>query len=296
MIPLLTTLFLIPGTHQIAAPGPVSIPLAGSSYLHLRWKSDKTSGYWSPPSLTLPAPGTYWISAATKPKLITYKAAAFEQLLRQKGIAMVQQYRSRYKLSAQPATILASDYAKTMIEVGPASPIAATALNLPIELILLHPQLIQLSFRGVPIYDIQIDIDGQPVGRTNGAGQLPLPSLTRAVKISATVVRSYPDQSTAAWEFFTATLTLPALHQRQAAIDNRQLPGHKLRRAQIEDDRVGNLVARTEASRRSLRLELLQWRRLSLLERNRSRRDTIDANFRSPGPRHGARHMNHARL
>ncbi len=247
MIPLLATLFLTPGTHHVAAPGPVGIPLAGPAYLHLRWKSDKASGYWTPPTLTLPAPGAYWISAATKPVIRSYKAADFEALLRQEGIAMILQYRRQYKMTAVPAKILASDFAKTLVEVGPSPAIAATALNLPVELILLHPQLIQLNFRGQPIYDIQINIDGRPFGRTNGAGQLPLPSLTRAVKISATVARSYPDHSTADWEFFTATLTLPALNERQATIDDRQLPRDKRGGAQIEQHSVGNVLARSES-------------------------------------------------
>ena len=85
MIPLLATLFLIPGTHQLAAPGPLSIPLAGPSYLHLRWKSDKASGYWAPPTLNLPSPGTYWISAATHPVVRAFKATDFEQLLRKEN-------------------------------------------------------------------------------------------------------------------------------------------------------------------------------------------------------------------
>ena len=296
MIPLLATLFLIPGTHQLAAPGPLSIPLAGPSYLHLRWKSDKSSGYWAPPTLNLPSPGTYWISAATKPVVRAFKATDFEQLLRQEGITMVQQYRRQYKLTAQPSKILASDYAKTMVEVGKPSPIAATTLNLPVELILLHPQLIQLNFRGQPIYDIQINIDGTPIGRTNGAGQLPLPSLTRATKMSATVARSYPDHATADWEFFTATLTLPQLDQRQAAIDNRQLPRHKGAGSQIEEHCIGHIVASAKSSGGSLSLQLLKGRSPRLLKRNGARGDAIDANLRGPGPRHGASHMNDASL
>lgn len=294
MIPLLATLFLIPGTHQLAAPGPLSIPLAGPSYLHLRWKSDKASGYWAPPTLNLPSPGTYWISAATKPVVRAFKATDFEQLLRKEGITMVQQYRRQYKLSAQPSKILASEYAKTMVEVGNPRPITAITLNLPVELILLHPQLIQLNFRGQPLYDIQINMDGSPIGRTNGAGQLPLPSLSRATKMSATVVRSYPDHSTADWEFFTATLTLPQLDQRQAAIDNGQLPRHKRAGSQVEEHRIGNIIACTKPPGWSLSLQLLQGSSPRFFKRNSTGSNAIDANLRSPGPRHRASHMNDA--
>ncbi len=294
MNPLLATLFLIPGTHQLAAPGPLSIPLAGPSYLHLRWKSDNASGYWTPPTLNLPAPGTYWISAATKPVVRAFKATDFEQLLQKEGITMVQQYRRQYKLSAQPSKILASEYAKTMVEVGKPSPIAATSLNLPVELILLHPQLIQLNFRGKPLYDIQINIDGTPVGRTNGAGQLPLPALSRATKMSATVVRSYPDHSTADWEFFTATLTLPQLDQRQAAIDNRQLPRHKGAGSQEEEHRIGNIVASAKPSGRSLSLQLQHHFSPGFFKRNSAGSNAVYADLRRPGPRHRASHMNDA--
>lgn len=296
MIPLLATLFLTPGTHHVAAPSPVSIPLAGLSYLHLRWKSDKASGYWTPPTLNLPAPGAYWISAATKPVIRAYKPADFELLLRQEGVTMIQQYRRQYKLTGVPAKILASDFAKTLVEVGPSPAIAATTLNLPVELILLHPQLVQLNFRGQPIYDIQINIDGRPFGRTNGAGQLPLPSLTRPVKLSATVARTYPDHSTADWEFFTATLTLPALNERQAAVDNRQLPGHKRRGAQKEDNGVGDVVARAESPGRRLRLQRPHWIGVGLVKGNGPWGDAIDADLRSPSSRHRAAHVDHAGL
>ncbi|WP_031500301.1 hypothetical protein [Bryobacter aggregatus] len=214
MIALLSTLFLIPGTHELVSPGPVNIPVAEQKAQHLRWKSAKASGYWDPPTLTLPAPGTYWISAATRAVVRTVKAPDFEQLIRQEGISMVQQYRKQYKLSAQPARILSTDYAKTLVRVGAPEEIIPIELNLPVELILLHPQLVQLKFRGQPVYDVQINLNGKPIGRTNGAGQLPLPALTQASQLTATVVRSYPDHTTADWEFFTATLTLPALSQR----------------------------------------------------------------------------------
>ena len=296
MIAFFVTLFLLPGTHELSAPGPVGIPLAGPGYLHLRWKSLKSSGYWNPPSLTLPSTGTYWVSAATTPRVISFTAAAFNQLIERDGSTMVQDYRRKYKLTSQPGKALSSDYAKTMITVGPPEPIVPVELNLPIEFILRYPQLVQLNFRGKPIPGIQISLNGKAIGRTNGAGQLPLPSLTSATKLSATVVRAYPDPTTAPWEFFNATLTLPPLSQRQATIDNRQLPGHKLRRGQIIDNRIGDLVASAEAPCGRPLLQLLQRRAVGLFKRNCPRRNTVHADLWSPGPRHRPRHVDHPGL
>lgn len=293
MIALFVTLFLLPGTHELSAPGPVGIPLTGSNFLHLRWKSLKSSGYWNPPSLTLPSTGTYWVSAATRPQVRSFTAAAFNQLIEQGGITMVQEYRRKYKLTNQPAKALSSDYAKTMITVGPPEPIAPVELNLPIEFILRYPQLVQLNFRGKPISDIQISLNGKAIGRTNGAGQLPLPSLTSATRLSATVVRAYPDPTTAPWEFFNATLTLPPLSQRQATIDDRQLPGHELRRRQVIDNRIGDLIASAEATSGSPLEDFLQRSTVSFRKGNRPRRNAVHADLWCPGPRHRPRHMDH---
>lgn len=296
MIAFFVSLFLIPGSQELSAPGPVSIPLTGPNYLHLRWKSLKSSGYWNPPSLNLPATGTYWVSAATKPQVRTFTAAAFNQRIEQDGITMVQDYRRKNKLTNQPAKALTSDYAKAMVTVGPPEPIAPVELNLPIEFILRYPQLVQLNFRGKPIPDIQISLNGKAIGRTNGAGQLPLPVLSSASKLSATVVRFYPDISTAAWEFFNATLTLPPLSQRQATIDNRQLPGHELRRRQVIDNSVSDLIAGTEATGGRPLEKFLQRRAVRFFKGNRPWRDAVHADLRCPGPGHRPRHMDHPGL
>ena len=228
MIAFFATLFLIPGSHELATPGPVSIPLPGPDHIHLRWKSLRSSGYWEPPTLKLPFAGTYWVSAATKSKVRTIPAATFNQLVINDGLTMVQQYRKQYKQLNEPGRIVTSDYAKTMITVGPPEPIAPVELNLPVEFILRYPQLVQLNFRGQPIEGIQISLNGKPIGITNGAGQLPLPVLNFPAKLTATVVRAYPDPGTAPWEFFNASLTLPPLSNRQAALGNGQLPCHGL--------------------------------------------------------------------
>lgn len=296
MIAFFATLFLLPGSHELATPGPVSIPLPGPDFIHLRWKSLQSSGYWSPPTLKLPFAGTYWVSAATKSTVRTIPAPAFNQLITQEGIMVVQEYRKQYKQQNLPGRIVTADYAKTMITVGPPQPIQPVELNLPIEFVLRYPQLVQLNFRGQPIEGIQISLNGKPIGRTNGAGQLPLPNLNSASKLTATVVRVYPDQSTAPWEFFNATLTLPPLSQRQAAIDNRQLPGYKLGRGHEVDHRIGNLVARAKPLGGRLGPQRLQGLTAGFLKRNRPRRDAVHADLRRPGPRHRPRHMNHARL
>lgn len=296
MIAFFATLFLLPGSHELATPGPVSIPLPGQDLIHLRWKSLKSSGYWSPPTLKLPFAGTYWVSAATKSIVRTITAQTFNKLLVQEGISVVQDYRKQYKQTNQPGRIVTADYAKTMITVGPPEPIQPVELNLPIEFVLRYPQLVQLNFRGQPIEGIQVSLNGKPIGRTNGAGQLALPSLNSPTKLTATVVRVYPDQSTAPWEFFNASLTLPPLSQRQAAVDHRQLPRHKLRRSHVIDNGIGNLVASAEATGGSLRKQRLQWRTPGLLERHRPRRDAIHADLRRPGPGHRPRHVDHSRL
>jgi hypothetical protein len=222
VIAFFATLFLIPGSHELATPGPVSIPLPGPDHIHLRWKSLRSSGYWEPPTLKLPFAGTYWVSAATKSKVRTIPAATFNQLVINDGLTMVQQYRKQYKQLNEPGRIVTSDYAKTMITVGPPEPIAPVELNLPVEFILRYPQLVQLNFRGQPIEGIQISLNGKPIGITNGAGQLPLPVLNFSAKLTATVVRAYPDPGTAPWEFFNASLTLPPLSQRQAAFGRNE--------------------------------------------------------------------------
>jgi hypothetical protein len=292
VIALFATLFLIPGSHELATPGPASIPLPGPDYIHLRWKSLRSSGYWEPPMVRLPFTGTYWISAATKSKVRNIPAPAFNQLLAQEGISFVQDYRKQYKQLNQPGRIVSADYAKTMITVGPPEPIQPVELNLPIEFILRYPQLVQLNFRGQPIEGIQISLNGKPIGRTNGAGQLPLPVLNSPSKLTATVVRVYPDQSTAPWEFFNATLTLPPLSQRQAAVDNGQLPGHKLRGSHVIDHGVRDFITSAKPPSRSFMKQGLQRRTARFLERDRPRRNAVDADLGSPGTGHRARHVN----
>ncbi|MBM3763423.1 MAG: DUF4198 domain-containing protein [Acidobacteria bacterium] len=268
MIPFLATLFLVPGSHELATPGPVSMKLPGSDYIHLRFKSLLTNGYWKPPSVKLPHAGTYWISAATKSVVRSIPAEAFNQLVVQDGLTMVEQYRKQYKQTGQPGRIVTSDFAKTMVTVGPPEPIQPVELNLPIEFILRYPQLVQLNFRGQPIEGVQVSLNGKPIGRTNGAGQLALPLLNMPSKLTATVVRVYPDQSTAPWEFFNASLTLPPLSQRQATIDYRELPGEELWRGEVKGDRVGAVIAGAEALGGRFAGELLEGIDIGFLEWN----------------------------
>jgi hypothetical protein len=284
----------MPGSHELATPGPVSLPLNGPGYLHLRWKSQRSSGYWEPPTLKLPFAGTYWVSAATKSQVRTIPAATFNQMLVQDGMTIVAQYRKQYKQTNEPGRVVTADYAKTMITVGPPEPITPIELNLPIEFILRYPQLVQLNFRGQPIADIQVNLNGKPIGRTNGAGQLPLPLLNSATKLTATVARAYPDPTTAPWEFFNASLTLPPLSQRQAAIDHRELPGDELRGRQVVDHGIGNLIARTEALGGRLGAEGLQGSSVGLFKGNGTGSHAVDADLGGPGAGHGARHVDDA--
>lgn len=216
MIEYFAALFLIPGSYELATPGSVQVPAPATAAIHLRWKSLRSSGYWTPPTIRLPLAGTYWVSAATKSVVRTIPAATFDQLAAKAGLDVIIEYRKKNKLRNQPGRIVTADFAKTMITVGPPEPIQPVELNLPIEFVLRYPQLIQLNFRGQPIEGVQVNLNDKPIGRTNGAGQLALPVLDSASKLSATVVRVYPDSSTAPWEFFNATLTLPPLSQRQA--------------------------------------------------------------------------------
>lgn len=284
----------MPGSHELATPGPVSVPLNGPGFLHLRWKSQRSSGYWEPPTLKLPFAGTYWVSAATKSQVRTIAAATFNQMLVQDGLSIVTQYRKQYKQTNEPGRVVTADYAKTMITVGPPEPISPIELNLPIEFILRYPQLVQLNFRGQPIADIQVNLNGKAIGRTNGAGQLPLPLLNSATKLTATVARAYPDPTTAPWEFFNASLTLPPLSQRQAAIDHRELPGNKLRGREEVDHGIGNLIASAKALGGSLGAEGLQGSRLSFFKGNGTRGHAVDADPGSPGPGHSAGHVDDA--
>jgi hypothetical protein len=252
VIAFLAALFLVPGTHEVATPGVVNLPLPGNDYIHLRWKSVRHEGYWKPPTLKLPFAGTYWVSAATKSVVRTIPADTFNKQIRDEGLTTVEDYRRKNRLTAQPGRIVSSEYAKTMITVGPPEPIQPIILNLPIEFVLLYPQLVQLNYRGYPIEGVLVSLNGKPLGRTNGAGQLPLPVLSFASRLTATVPRVYPDPSTAPWEFFSASLTLPPLNQRQATIDHRQLPGNELRGRQVVHHGVRNFIPRAKAARRRL--------------------------------------------
>jgi hypothetical protein len=276
VIAFFTTLFLLPGSHELATPGPVNIPLKGSSYLHLRWKSLRGSGYWEPPTLRLPIAGTYWVSAATKTVVRTMPAVEFNRLIASEGLSVVEEYRKKYRQQDKPGRYVASEYAKTMITVGPPEPIQPLELNLPIEFVLRYPQLLQLNFRGAPIEGIQVSLNGKAIGRTNGAGQLPLPLLNSGSKLTATVVRVYPDPSTAPWEFFHASMTLPPLSQRQAAVHNGQLAGDKARGREIEDHGVGDLIAGAEASGRGFVAQGKQWGGIGLLKGDGSGRHAVD--------------------
>lgn len=296
MLALFATLFLLPPTHELATPGPAKVPLPGTDFIHLRWKSLRDSGYWAPPTIKLPFAGTYWLSAGTKSVVRTYSAEQFNQRIAEEGLTVVGEYRKRYKRLSQPERVVTAEYAKTMITVGPPEPIQPIELNLPIEFVLRYPQLVQLNYRGRPIDGVQVNLNGKALGHTNGAGQLPLPSLNFPARLSATVARAYPDQDTASWEFFTATLTLPPLSQRQAAIDDRELPGNELGGRQKVNHRVGDLVAGAIAAGGRFVAQGDERRRIGFLKRNRTGGHAIYADLRRPGPRHRPRHVNHTRL
>ncbi len=109
MIAFFTTLFLLPGSHELATPGPVNLPLAGSNFIHLRWKSLRNSGYWEPPTLKLPMAGTYWVSAATKTVVRTMAAPEFNRMLAADGLTVVEEYRTKCKQVDKPGRYVASE-------------------------------------------------------------------------------------------------------------------------------------------------------------------------------------------
>lgn len=213
-------LFLTPPSHEASAPARIEFKLADTNLIHTRWKSNAargatTQGEWLAPRLVLSQPGKYWISAATKSKVKTYTPADFETLHAKHSLDLIASYRKQYKLTTRPVKILESDYAKTLLHVGPRKPDEPNQiLNLPIEFDLRYPTLLQLNFRGAPIAGIPVIVNGKRIGLTNGAGQIPIAGQDGKLEISATVVRAYPDRSTAEWELFTATLTLPELALR----------------------------------------------------------------------------------
>ncbi|GAB4364518.1 MAG: hypothetical protein OHK0021_08330 [Bryobacter sp.] len=212
MIPiLLIALTLRPPSHEVPQPGAIQIPVENAARLrHTRWKAGTLSGEWLPPKLVLSKPGTYWISAAEPERLRTLSAKEFSALAQAEGLELIRDYRSQYKLEAQPVRILRSQYAKTMLRIGPRnSDNAPVVLNLAIEFVLRGPNLVQLNFRSQPIAGIPVLANGKLLGYTNAAGQLPLGNVPGAVELRASVVRGYPDRSTADWEVFTASLTLP---------------------------------------------------------------------------------------
>ncbi len=208
-------LYLTPPSHELAQPGSVRFDLTEPQLLHTRWRSPAANGNWAPPEIRLSQPGTYWISAATKARVLTLDPKAFATEAGRLGLEMIVDYRKSYNLQAKPLRMVHSAYAKTMVRVGALrSDSAELLLHLPVELVLRAPSLLQLNFRGQPIAGIPVMINGKKFGYTNGAGQLPLSGLPGRLEVSASVVRAYPDRSTADWEVFTATLTLPELNLR----------------------------------------------------------------------------------
>lgn len=208
-------LVLTPPTHEASAPASIDFKLSDNNLVHTRWKSNAAQGQWLAPRLLLSQPGKYWISAGTKPKVKRYTPADFEALSKQHSLDLIADYRKKYKLTAQPVRLLENEYAKTLLHVGPRKPEEPNQLlNLPIEFDLRYPTLLQLNFRGAPIAGIPVIVNGKRLGITNGAGQIPIAGLDGKLEISATVVRAYPDHTTADWELFTTTLTLPELSLR----------------------------------------------------------------------------------
>ncbi len=208
-------IYLAPPSHSIARPGPVSLPLAGPRFVHTRWKGAGTEGLWAPPQLQLPQTGAYWVSAGAPARVKRYSPKEFHELAEASGLDLIANYRSKYKMGAQPVRLLENEYAKTLLRVGPSKPDATgVLLNLPAEFVLRYPTLLQLNFRGQPIAGIPVFVNGKRIGLTNGAGQIPLGEASGPLRVQASVVRAYPDHTTADWEVFTATLTLPPLEQR----------------------------------------------------------------------------------
>lgn len=218
-------------------------------------------------------------------------AVEFNRLIASEGLSVVEEYRKKYRQQDKPGRYVASEYAKTMITVGPPEPIQPLELNLPIEFVLRYPQLLQLNFRGAPIEGIQVSLNGKAIGRTNGAGQLPLPLLNSGSKLTATVVRVYPDPSTAPWEFFHASMTLPPLSQRQAAVHDGQLAGDEARGGEIENNGVGDLIAGAETSGRSFVAQGKQWGGIGLLKGDGSGGHAVDTDRGGPGAGQGLGHV-----
>lgn len=216
ILALLLAITLRPASHEIAQPGVVRFPLENAEKLrHTRWRGPGASGEWVPPQLTLSKPGVYWISAATPPIVRKLDPAAFQALHQAEQLDLIVNYRAQYKMEAKPVRLLHSTFAKTMLRIGPRESAAENVvLHLPVEFVLRAPSLVQLNFRGQPIAGIPVVANGKRVGVTNGAGQLPLAGLTGKLELRASVVRGYPDTSTADFEAFTATLTLPEVEAR----------------------------------------------------------------------------------
>ncbi len=208
-------LFLTPPSHETSAPARIEFKLGDANLIHTRWKSGAARGEWIAPRLVLSQPGKYWISAGTKSRVKRYAPLDFDALSGRQSLDLIVEYRKKYKLTAQPVRILESDFAKTLLHVGPRKPDESNQiLNLPIEFELRYPTLLQLNFRGKPIAGIAVLVNGKRLGVTNGAGQIPIAGLDGKLEIAASVVRAYPDHTTADWEVFTATLTLPELSLR----------------------------------------------------------------------------------
>lgn len=208
-------LVLNPPTFEASAPASIDFPLTETNLTHTRWKSGASQGEWLAPRLTLSRPGKYWVSAGAKPLLKRYSPAQFEDLHARLALDLIADYRKKYKLTAQPVRILENTYAKTMLYVGPRKPDEPNPLlNLPIEFDLRYPTLLQLNYRGAPVPSIPVIVNGKRLGLTNGAGQISIAGQDGKLEISATVIRGYPDHTTADWEVFTTTLTLPPLPLR----------------------------------------------------------------------------------
>lgn len=178
-------------------------------------------------AVAIPAPGAYWLSLQTKPRVLSLEPAKFEDYLRAEGLDWVVAWRAQHKESAIPSRERYSKYAKSFLSAGPGDT-WNKVLGLAIEIVpeadpaALKPgsQLpVRLLWHGKPAAGVRLERawatpDGkkgvEPVGFTDKQGRLSIPfDKAGRWRIHAVAMERAPQGDPEAdWISYWASMTL----------------------------------------------------------------------------------------
>jgi hypothetical protein len=172
----------------------------------------------------IPQAGSFWLSVATKPRLLELAAGKFESYLREEGLDAIVRQRAGSTAAGREKY---SKYAKSLVVAGEGpSAFVSSPLGLAIEIVpLADPSRlapgatlpVRILFRGRPAPDLQVEAAWAPAlgkgrhfiaGRTDAEGRIAIP-LDKAGRwrLHAVHMQPCPDKNEADWESFWASLT-----------------------------------------------------------------------------------------